>query len=436
MNFNLVTTLRTRFGASSAAAAGCAVILLLGCILLSSIGGEAGGDHILPWLATLAGLTLVWLVSLGSKPVSPWVFMGVAIGIRVIFLIMPTGFDTYRYVWEGKVLLHGFNPYIHPPDDPLLQGLRDSAWHSIGLRGATAIYPPLVQWIFAGLSSCGLGVWGFKFIFTLGDLTLCGILLTRFGSKSARIYAWNPLAALSVAGGGHYDCLLMLAMVLAWLAYQRDVGFPFRAAILIGIAIALKWMALPIALWLVIHELRQRGLRSAFIAGILVAAPVACSYIAISLWTGEWTLQLMPPLFSRTARSMEFLPIIFDYLGRVGPLDNRIYFVILLVFWAVVASRARSFLEATEWSFFATYLLSPMLHAWYLVWILPFAVKSRNLGIIALAASGIFYFIVHYNTEQPGGAWTYNWWQRCIIWLPFIVGFLMMHINIRRKLNP
>lgn len=431
-----MTTLRKRYADSSVVATGCALLLLLGSMLLTSIAGEAGGNYILPWLATLAGLTLVWLMSLGSKSVSPLWLMSIAIGIRVVFLVMPTGYDTYRYVWEGNVLIHGFNPYLHPPDDPLLLALRDPAWNSIGLRSATAIYPPLVQWFFAGLSSCGLGVWGFKLIFTLADLVLCGVLLTNFGSKAARIYAWNPLAALSFAGGGHYDSLFMLAMVLAWLAYQRETKFPLRAALLIGVAIGLKWMALPIGLWLGIHELRQRGLRSALTAGILIAAPVGLSYIALSLWTREWTLQLMPPFFSRTARSMEFLPVIIDYLGRVGHLDNRVFFVMLLAAWAIVASRARSFLEAAEWSFFATYLLSPMLHAWYLIWMLPFAVKSRNPGTIALAASGIFYFIVHYNMEQPGGGWTYSWWQRCIIWLPFIVGFLMVYTNFRRKINP
>jgi hypothetical protein len=425
--------LLTRLEASPFAAVTCAVLLLLGAGLLTSIAGEAGGKHIQPWLATLAGMTLVWLLSLASKPVSPWLLMGVAIGIRLIFLLMPTGFDTYRYVWEGHVLFHGFNPYIHPPDDPLLEGLRDSAWSSIGLRGATAIYPPVVQWLFAGLSSCGLGVWGFKLIFTLVDLVLCWILLKEFGSKAARIYAWNPLAALSFAGGGHYDSLFMLAMVLSWLALERDAGSSFRAAVLIGIAIGLKWMALPIGLWLVIHEWRQRGLRGALITGLLVAAPVSISFVALSLWTGQWTLQLMPPFFSRTARSMEFLPVIFDYIGRVGHLDNRVYLVMLLVAWAIIACRARTFLEGTEWSFFATYLLSPMLHAWYLVWMLPFAAKSRNPGTIVLATTGIFYFIVHYNMDHLGLGWTYSWWQRAIIWVPFVVGFLLFQVRAQKK---
>lgn len=60
-------SLRARFEASTAVMVSCALLLLLGSALLTSIAGEAGGKHILPWLATLAALTLVWLLSLGSK---------------------------------------------------------------------------------------------------------------------------------------------------------------------------------------------------------------------------------------------------------------------------------------------------------------------------------------------------------------------------------
>lgn len=428
-----MTELRARLENSSGLATGLAIALLVAAGILTSIAGEAGGNQIVTWLFTLAVMTLIWLISLGSKPVSPWLLLSIALGIRIIFLIMPTGFDTYRYVWEGNVLLHGFNPYIHPPDDPILAGLRDQAWNSIGLRGTTAIYPPVVQWLFAALSSCGLGVWGFKLVFTLADLALCNFLLARFGSKTARIYAWNPLVALSFAGGGHYDSLFILAMVLAWFVHEREQRFPWRAALLIGVAIGLKWMAVPIGLWLVLQVWRQQGFKRALLSGLVVAAPVFLAYTALSLWSGEWTLQLMPPFFSRTARSMEFLPVIIDYCGRIGHLDNRFYLVLLIAAWVVVASRTRSFVDAAEWSFFATYLLSPMLHAWYLVWALPFAVKSRNPGIIALAASGIFYFVVHYNMDHLGLGWTFTWWQLAIIWVPFLIGFLMVKKPFKKE---
>ncbi|MGL4400716.1 MAG: hypothetical protein ACRCXD_12665, partial [Luteolibacter sp.] len=332
-----MNALRARFETSSAASTILSMALVIAAGVLTSIAGEAGGNQIVTWLPTLAAMTLIWLISLGSKPVSPWLLMGVAVAIRSIFLIMPTGWDTYRYVWEGNVLAHGFNPYLHPPDSILLEGLRDQAWHSIGLRGATAIYPPLVQWLFAGMSSLGLGVWGFKLVFTLADLAICWILLARFGSKAARIYAWNPLAALSFAGGGHYDSLFILAMVLAWLVHDRQQGFLWQTSLLVGLAIGLKWMALPIGLWLVLQDGCRRGLKSALLNGLLVAAPVSLAYLALSLWTEEWTLQLMPPFFSRTARSMEFLPVIIDYCGRIGHLDNRLYLVLLIAAWIVVA---------------------------------------------------------------------------------------------------
>jgi hypothetical protein len=39
-------------------------------------------------------------------------------------------------------------------------------------------------------------------------------------------------------------------------------------------------------------------------------------------------------------------------------------------------------------------------------------VKSRNVGAIALAASGITYFLVHHTLARPGGYWTFSWWER------------------------
>ena len=83
----------------------CAAGLVIGSCLLAAIGGEADGDHILPWLSTLALLTVIWLLSLGAKTVTPALLLGTALAIRLIFLSMPTGYDTYRYVWEGRTLV-------------------------------------------------------------------------------------------------------------------------------------------------------------------------------------------------------------------------------------------------------------------------------------------------------------------------------------------
>lgn len=416
---DLENAIRTR---SSAFARTCAAGLIFGAIVLTSIGGEGGNGAALPWLAALTGLTLIWLTSLAAKPVSPALVLGTALVIRLVFLFMPTGDDVFRYVWEGRILLEGFNPYVHAPTDPLLAGCRDDVWKSVGHPGVTAIYPPLTQWIFAALASVKLGALGFKIAFSAADMLLCALLCSRFGPRPAIVYAWNPLAAVSIAGGGHYDSLFMLAMVLAWFSWKQEAGSPVRTAVLTGVAIALKWMALPIALWLVVDEWHRRGLKSAALISCCTALPAVLTWAGLCLWTGEWTLQLMPAAFSKVARSAELLPAVADVFRGAGPIDNHWFFGALILAWIWVAFRSRSFLDAAEWSFFATYVLSPMLHAWYFIWILPFAVKSRNWGSIALASTGITYFIVHYRFSQPGGEWTFSWWERAVIWLPFLVG--------------
>lgn len=411
----------------------CAAGLIVGSCALTAIGGEAGGDHILVWIATLAALTWIWLLSLCSQTISPTLLLGTAIAMRIAFLFMPTGFDVYRYIWEGRILLEGFNPYVHPPEDPVLMPLRDDIWKSVRHPGATAIYPPLAQWVFAAMAYLGMGLSGFKILFTAADLLICGLLCKSFGARAAIVYAWNPLAALSFAGGGHYDSLFMLTMVLAWLSNNKVAGFPVRTAVWLGVSISLKWMAAPLGLWLVVHQWKMRGFKRAFLSGSLVALPAVLTWSALVVWTGEWTLQLMPPVFSSTARSAEWIPALADCVFRVGQLHNHWFLGMLVLVWIIVAMKARTFLSAAEWGFLATYLLSPMLHAWYFVWALPFAVHSRNAGFIALAASGITYFMVHHTFEGPGGTWTFTWWERSLIWFPFMIGFLISSIKKRTE---
>jgi hypothetical protein len=50
-----------------------------------------------------------------------------------------------------------------------------------------------------------------------------------------------------------------------------------------------------------------------------------------------------------------------------GPIDNRWFLGALILAWIGVGVKCRSPLNAAEWGFLATYVLSPMLHAWYFV---------------------------------------------------------------------
>ena len=76
--------------------------------------------------------------------------------IGVLFLIFsPVIFenDFYRYIWEGKVLLNGHNPYELSPSDPILENIIYQDKNKVAFSDLPTIYPPLSLLLFSVVSS-------------------------------------------------------------------------------------------------------------------------------------------------------------------------------------------------------------------------------------------------------------------------------------------
>src|SRR5262249_55179633 len=69
-------------------------------------------------------------------------------GILLLIPAPPFSDDLYRYLWDGRVLRHGIDPYRSSPEDPALARLRDELWTRINNRELPTIYPPLAQVLF------------------------------------------------------------------------------------------------------------------------------------------------------------------------------------------------------------------------------------------------------------------------------------------------
>ena len=78
--------------------------------------------------------------------------------------------DLYRYLWDGRILLSGENPYRYPPRSEELRGLRDDVYERLGHREIRTIYPPAAQAIFAAGSVFGAGAVGLKALLILADI--------------------------------------------------------------------------------------------------------------------------------------------------------------------------------------------------------------------------------------------------------------------------
>jgi alpha-1,6-mannosyltransferase len=158
--------------------------------------------------------------------------------LRLAFVMQtPTlSGDVYRYIWDGRVIDAGFNPYLHVPADPALSALRDPEQFSlIDKRDyAVTIYPPVAEGIFALVTRVSTRVFAMKLAMVLFEA--CAVLamarlLRRLDRPPGELVAYllHPAPIWEIAGNGHVDAA-MLAFLFGGLA-MGGASRPFISAI-------------------------------------------------------------------------------------------------------------------------------------------------------------------------------------------------------------
>jgi hypothetical protein len=408
-----------------------------------------------------SGFVLSWRLSV--VPVV-W-FWGVAIVTRLLLLPMEPGDDLWRYIWEGQIQNLGFSPYHFAPNAPELEPYRPIWWSQINHPDVTTIYPPLTQFGFRGLAALAPQPLLFKVGFVLADLMISGLLKQRWGAAQAILYAWNPLIIYTFAGGAHYDSWFLLPLVAGWLWFERrpwqtakpqlhesqlhesqlhesqlhesqlhELPASLRwggSALLIGISVAIKWVSLPILVFLVVRSLTQLKMRQTVWIGLLGLLPFAWSVLPFCQ-LDHCPLIPTESVFVSYGRSAEFIP---DLVARIWPLSlqaNWIYAFPLALFTGWLLLRAPSLLAFIEWYWFGLLTLSPIVHAWYFSWLVPFAVPHQNWGVRLVSLSSFIYFVL--PSRLPD--WRLTTPERLLLWLPFVCGWFWTAWHMEHPTRP
>src|ERR1051325_6597078 len=154
----------------------------------------------------------------------------IAVLMRVPVVLSPPylSTDVYRYVWDGRVVAAGINPYRYVPADPHLQALRDpEIFPNINRAdSAVTIYPPFAEVTFLAVTRVSESVTGMKAAmvgFEIVAFALLVSLLVAEGLPAGRVavYAWHPLALWEFAGSGHIDAALVALVVAGLWAARR-----------------------------------------------------------------------------------------------------------------------------------------------------------------------------------------------------------------------
>lgn len=397
-------------------------------LALAAIGWIPGARATpLPALALWAAAFLAYGaagLAWDRAPASRAAVWGVGLGARALLLPLEPHFsdDVYRYLWDGWVQLAGLNPYLHAPADPALAELR-TAWHAlVNHPEVPTIYPPAAQAVFFLLAAAGSSILLLKLAWIACDLGTAWIVdrLARRresaagppageggrtaggGSRALLLYLWCPLLVLEVAWSAHLEPLGLLPMVAAVLLLgsraERWRGREHVAGALLGLGAAVK-----LAPAAGLPALARRHGAPAATAGLGVILLFCLPYLS----AGERLLEGLGVFADR----WEFNPGLWWALAEVaGDRTARILGAAAVAGVALLAAGRRWSVErALFWTIGTALVLSPTLHPWYVLWILPFAALRRSVpwlvftGLIFLAYWGRTAYLETGAWPQPGG---------------------------------
>jgi len=390
-------------------------LLGLGVFVLGAawIGGPAGNPPVWQSLYIIGFFGYAaMLLALRNANTSAAAVLAAAIAVRLPLLLTPPDADCYRYLWEGRVQRLGMNPYAIAPDAPELARYRDRVWEQVQKKHYTAIYPPLAQAVFLVIAGVSYNVKAIQIGVTLIDFAVVMALLVtlrqlRRPAWYAAIYALSPITLTSYAQAGHIDVLMLLPLVLFAGFVQRRRN----AAAAICLALTVLAKTVPVVLLIVLW---RRSARAALLCGALIAA----GYLPYaSAGAG-----LVRTLFDFPQQD-RFNSLFHVVTGGV-PSELRMGLAVMilagLIAWTLVGPGRAERSAITLLS--AVLLLLPIVHFWYVTWVLP---------LVALRPAGLHKWLcltltmaIYWNApqlQQAGVGWTLRTADVMVIWGPFLL---------------
>ncbi|MFH0945531.1 MAG: glycosyltransferase family 87 protein [Planctomycetota bacterium] len=421
---------------------------LLGCLAplawLPSLRQDVGLTLL---LLLLAFIPYVLAVHGTFRGMGRWpVLILVGVAGRLLLLLPGEGLsdDIYRYVWEGRVIAAGENPYLHAPDDPALEALRDdSIWPRVTHKEVRAAYPPLAQLSFLIGGWVGSGPIGVRLLMLLADLCVWWALARllkarRLDPRRSIVWGWSPLVMVEVAAGAHLDVLAVLGTVLALLFLVRER--PLLAVGMLGLATLAK----PYALVVLPFFLASRPLRIQCAQGGIFLGTLFIGYLPFSL-DGAPTAGLLE-YARRWEHNAAFFPALKDGIGwatdavagwfesagfpewarsplyALAPnlaaraLLGLTLATLVFLLWRRRADPGRACAVALG----ALLLLSPTVHPWYLLWFVPFLSMWFSAPLLLWTATVLLSYHVLPRYDLTG-VWEEDRFLRLAEYLPVLL---------------
>lgn len=363
----------------------------------------------------------------------------------VLLLAIPNlSQDFYRFIWDGRMILNGFNPYLYLPE------IYQTPNYTIPNQAAELVarmgelnashysnYPPLNQLcfaiaaLFANNSILG-SIITMRLLIIFADV---GVLYfgtkllksLKLNPKAIFLYLLNPLIIIELTGNLHFEGIMIFFLI--WSLYLFQVHKWKLAAIPLAGSIGLKLLPL-LFLPLFFKQLKLKKLLGFYtIVGVgcaLLFAPFISENLlsnyskTIGLWFGTFEFNGSIYLLIREIGYYINGYNIIGSVGKVTPLIV-ILFIVLLSFLRKNTSTKQ--LITTMLFGLSFYLFTAStVHPWYVAMLLALSVFTKYRFPLVWSFSIILSYSFYKNE-----VFTNNYWLIFIEYF-LVFGFMIWEI--------
>ncbi len=415
----VATILRHAGGAAVLALAG---LVLTGCVLgwaLGPLPPTRIGAHLGLFGVAFAAYLAALAAARGLSRRGLLACLGLALLWRAFLVAAPPllSNDINRYVWEGRVQVHGGNPYRwgDRPEAPRWLPLRDAVYDGLNHKDYTAVYPPLFVLATRAVVAVHDSFTAMKAFLVACELATLGALALvlrrrRLPLERLLVLAWSPLALVEVAGSGHNEAFGMLWVALALLALEADR--PLLSALFASAGFLSKYLpGLVAAAW----ARRYRWWH--ILAGALLAAALVAPFLDDS---SKRTMLLS---LSKYAQFWRFNETLFAPLAAVLGSHGaavRAGALLTLALALALAWRKTEPVAAATIVVAASLLLAPNVLPWYALWLLPLLVLRDEPAALLFTGTVSLAYVV-YPEWQSGEPWRLGWGWRALEYGPCLL---------------
>ena len=433
-------------------------ILFFALISLSAIGYFGFAYHVQRAdFATVfiiyAALFLLFVGMFQTKKDNFLTLAGVGIFFRIIFIVALPNLsqDFYRFIWDGRMLLNGFNPYLFTPESFIQSGelpinQAQELYKGMGqLNGSNFTnYPPINQFCFvlANLFSSNsiLGsVIGLRFQIILADI---GILY--FGKKLLEklhlpvsaifLYFLNPFIIIELTGNLHFEGVMLFFLV--WALYLLVAQKWQWSAVVLALSVAVKLIPI-IFLPLFFQQFKLKKLIAFYtitlVTIVLLFVPFFNSVFitnysqSVGLWFKSFEFNAS---FYYLARAIGYQISGYNQIAVIGKIIPVIViFIVLGLAFFRETKTSIQLIIAMLLSLSFYFFLSTTVHPWYVASLVLLSVFTKYRFALVWSFVVILSYSAYSNNQ-----FNENLWLVALEYL-LVIGWLIWEAFIKKQSN-